>query len=434
MYGYRLLDEETKILLSFGIRLSLELLSTETIETLIAHSLAYCTFVSQDRCTIKCNFLSEPVVAEVAKEFLKDKAASFGVLKHYFLTNHLNIGDIGETVSQIIFLRIYDYLATNVCKTSNFKESGKVPVNLKDFLQYFWPSIALKDFPTFANDYCLFFNHFIELEEQITFEILTKALRRCCALKLMKNCKGADLAIPLFNSTEGFGTKVSGILWIQIKTKQLDPTQEIETSLSDKLCSDYILGNKKTNDIPDDIKKLATFGIHFTLVADVKKPLYFADMNYVLQTINSFRNSKNMDSVENINDATVKCFKHVCPKLGIKNYNAKGVNRDQLLNSILESVKKPTLHNLEYYFFSSPKTKIYNCCCYLKSANEIKKLFTDTEWQALLDILSVSKQTSIRNTTFDREASVKSYLELHNEEVMRLEHLDLELLRKLSME
>ena len=433
LYGSPSLNEETKMILSFGIRLSLELLSTETIETLIAHSLAYCSFVSQDRCTIKCKFLSEPVVAEVAKIFFKNKGSylqAFQTLKQHFLINHLNIGDIGETVSQLIFLRVFDSL---VGKATYFNEFDQVSVKLEDFLQYFWPEVALNEFPKSAKNYCLFFNHFIELEEQITIEILTKALRRCCALKLIKNCKGADLAIPLFDIRQGFGTEVSGILWIQIKSKKVDTPQNIKTSLSKKLCTDYILGKKLDDsnesnsniNISDDIKKLPSFGIHFTLVADVTKPLYFSDENYVLQTINSYLSKKKKENIENINAATVECLRHVCPKLGIINY--KKMQKRQLVNEISASINDPTCHNMEYYKMFSDSKQIYNCCCFLKAANKLEQLFLGDEWLALVDILSVCKQTSTRNTTFDREASVKSYLELHKEEVMRLEQLDLKM-------
>lgn len=103
--------------------------------------------------------------------------------------------------------------------------------------------------------------------------------------------------------------------------------------------------------------------------------------------------------------------------------------KSQLVDAILTSINNPTWHNVEYYkMFPDSKQIVYNCCCFLKSAKKLEQLFLDDEWRALVDILSVCKQTSIRNTTFDREASVKSYIELHKEELTRLEQLDLKML------
>ena len=410
------------MILSFGVRLSLELLSTKTIESLIAHSLAYCSFVSQDRRTIKCTFLSEPVVAEVAKDFFKKKGSDlqpFQTLKQHFLTNHLNIGDIGETVTQIICLKAFDSLVDN--QKIYFNNFANNPVFLKDFLLYFWPEAAFDNFP---QQYCLFFNHFIELEEQITLAILTKGLRRCCAFKLKKNCKGADLAIPLFDIAEGFGAKVSGILWIQIKTKEVDTLKKIEKSLGTKLCSNYILGNQKakTSEQSNDIRKLPSFGIHFNLVAKVVRPLYYSSEKNVFQSIISFmqvRGTKEI-KINTLNDASWDALSHICSKLRIK----ENKKRDLMIEAIEKSIKNPTWVNLENHKMFSNTS--YNCCCFLTAATNLKKLFTAEEWQALLDILSVRKQTSMKDTTFDREACVKSYHELHKEEVMRLKQINLD--------
>jgi len=62
----------------------------------------------------------------------------------------------------------------------------------------------------------VFFNHFIQLEEKITPDLVRQAMRRCCALVLAPGATGADLCLPAFHpETE----ELSLLVWIQVKNR-----------------------------------------------------------------------------------------------------------------------------------------------------------------------------------------------------------------------
>lgn len=66
-------------------------------------------------------------------------------------------------------------------------------------------------------------------------------------------------------------------------------------------------------------------------------------------------------------------------------------------------------------------------------ANTLEELFRSNEWQVLVDILSFckhqkEKQPNIVVFRIDREASVKSCIQLHKEEDMSLKELDFKII------
>lgn len=425
------LSEKNKLIASYAVRLSFEFISNQIIEKLIARSLAYCTYVSQDRSYIKCNFLSEPIVAEIAKNHLqKNISSSLQVLKEYFIRNHINIGDVGETIAQIICLDAYDKCLPHSVYTTftYFPDLKNYYVTLQQFLSLLLPEYIIDEFPNYAEDYCLFFNHFIELEEELNFTILSKALRRCCALKLHKNCKGADLAFPIFDKTQGFGTEVVAVLWIQVKSKLNESSTKIKESLDKKLHFDYIFGSEKIVEFKD----LKSFGIHLNLNSQDPKPIIFHPncedeqiiKNYVEEYIQNNATKNGVDkweqflevaySEKSLDLLNLHMLKTIASKIHIDHQN---LNKKDLISAFLERKSGEITvvdkdENIGFHLFKTDN--IFNCSSFLNS--DIKStVFHNSDYQDLIkEILSFGKQAKRKGHTFNRIKTLEINMDEHN--------------------
>ena len=210
------LSTELKDMALLGTRLPMKVLQSQLASDLIGHSTALCTFVSADRDIVRCKYPSEPIVAEaVASE--RDLADMVIPLRNALLCRHVESGRVGELVAQFLLLQAFDLCALGKSpERKSFLETDNNHVTLNSLLAHFAQphAVAAMGLP---EEFCVFFNHFQEIETHVTPQILSQALHRGCALMLKEGARGADLAVPLYSSTAESTGETVGTLWIQVK-------------------------------------------------------------------------------------------------------------------------------------------------------------------------------------------------------------------------
>ena len=109
--GLRETANNTLSLLSLlFVRVVLHIQNSITFE-MVAHTLATCTWVSEDRATCLISHNSEPILAEAAAWNLAEKskfADALNVLRHALMKADASLGDLGELITQIILLKAFD--------------------------------------------------------------------------------------------------------------------------------------------------------------------------------------------------------------------------------------------------------------------------------------------------------------------------------------
>ena len=212
------LNPEQKDMALLGTRLPMRILQSQLASDLIGHSTALCTFVSANREIIRCKYPSEPIVAEaVASE--KDLAEMVIPLRNALLCRHIESGRVGELVAQFLLLQAFDLCARGKCRRGireQFLKTHNNHVTLNSLLAHFAQPKTV-EVMGLSEEYCVFFNHFQEIETDVTPQILSQALHRGCALMLKEGARGADLAVPLYLNTDESGDEPVGTLWIQVK-------------------------------------------------------------------------------------------------------------------------------------------------------------------------------------------------------------------------
>ena len=138
----------------------------------------------------------------------------------------VDVGRLGELVSQIILLGAYDACVKEHFpdRTEYLVRAAQTPITLEDFLTKLLPpsymELLRQQVGMFdaedenAEELCVFFNHFDLLTEPLSSDILAKGLRSASAFQNMENTPGSDLTIPLY----GIRTrKLLGALHVQVK-------------------------------------------------------------------------------------------------------------------------------------------------------------------------------------------------------------------------
>merc|ERR1712137_1290302 len=135
-----------------GSRLCVQGFRRHTTTELIAHSLAYCTYVSENRETICCDFVPEPVVSEAA--FIRScmtrtespSTIALRCLQYAIRNQTVEVGRLGELLSQIVLLGAYD-----ACVQDHFPDrikylvrAAQQPITLASFLEKLLPSSHMK--------------------------------------------------------------------------------------------------------------------------------------------------------------------------------------------------------------------------------------------------------------------------------------------------
>jgi len=149
------------------------------------------------------------------------------------LRHQLDAGHLGEMIAQKVLLDAMDKCVQSVAeKRMNWFLSGRAdtqetdgitPIPLNHFLKQLYKgestaynhvTEALKSIK--QDNACVFFNHFVQLREDITIKHIRQSMQRCCALVLNEGAKGADLCVPAFDPNT---QQLSLIIWIQVKNR-----------------------------------------------------------------------------------------------------------------------------------------------------------------------------------------------------------------------
>jgi len=229
--------EYSKHLALLGCRVVLRILRSSFASELVAKSTAVCTFVNFERDALECEFLSEPVVSEASAAHCDSLSLSlWATLREALLQHHIETGHLGELVAQKVLLDVYDQCVSDMLRTSqpscvrflyimqrNSEET--IPsVALVDLLKWFYTEENSDLYQQVVDDLNamgqqgahVFFNHFVQLKEEISLDVIEQAMRRCCALVLGEGATGADLCLPAFNPNTN---KLSLVVWIQVKNR-----------------------------------------------------------------------------------------------------------------------------------------------------------------------------------------------------------------------
>jgi len=233
--------DHSRHLALLGCRVVLRFLRSSLASELVAKSTAVCTFVNFERDALECEFLSEPVVAEASAVHCdKSYLSLWNALREALAQHHIDPGHLGELVAQKVILDAYDKCVLELLRSrvggstgpwrfryiQNQTSDQTIPsVALVDLLKWFYPvddqSELYKQVKDDLNSMGqgnaqVFFNHFVQIKEEISLEVMKQALRRGCALVLAEGATGADLCLPAFLPDSD---EVSLVVWIQVKNR-----------------------------------------------------------------------------------------------------------------------------------------------------------------------------------------------------------------------
>merc|ERR1712137_136471 len=285
-------DRRKQDLVLLGCRVAVQFVQTTLVSELVAHSTAVCQSVTYERDIITCKYMSEPWVAEASAHFCQQNGRSlWKSLRDAVVIGNVLAGDAGGFVAQKLCLDAYDCCVTLLLsgtKTQTPDESSRLSYILERKEDDI-PSIALIDLlgqlgaggatidpvkeqlkSIGQENAHVFFNHFIQLEEKITPDLVRQAMRRCCALLLAPGATGADLCLPAFNpKTE----ELSLLVWIQVKNRNsahMVPSKQKEWW-------EHLRRNKIMPPSPsetDEIDRMMpSLGILFSMNPDFKQPI-----------------------------------------------------------------------------------------------------------------------------------------------------------------
>ena len=269
-----------------GSRLCIQGFRKHTTTDLIAHSLAYCTFVSEDREVISCDFVAEPVVSEAAVIFSQSLTASKSWSSGYTLqciqralkNQTVEVGRLGEVIGQIVLLEAYDACIGEIypARKGYLVRAATAPITLMRFLSKLLPktymSLLTKQEGLFTHEsslegveneeYCVFFNHFDLLTEPLSSDLLTQGLRSASAFQNTAGTPGSDLTIPLYGNRT---RQLIGALNVQVNTSASESPALRTDSIVNKLEWGTVCGHNE--DALCDLEHLQFFGVHLSLRA-----------------------------------------------------------------------------------------------------------------------------------------------------------------------
>jgi len=201
----------------------------------------------------------------------------------------------GELVAQKVLLDAYDKCVGDLLKTrsSSTEPLGRIdyvlgankdepapPVPLIDLLKWFYPTAGSavglyeqvkEDLLSMGQENAqVFFNHFVQLNEELSLDVMNQARRRCCALVLEEGATGADLCLPAFDPQSG---KLSLMVWIQVKNR--NPKQMNDKS-KQNLWWEHLHPHKimpPSVDRPDAVPQVPSLSILFSLSPEQKETI-----------------------------------------------------------------------------------------------------------------------------------------------------------------
>jgi hypothetical protein len=173
---------------------------------------------------------SEPLLAEAAYELLKNsgKSAVHYLAEHADL-NCIDRGRRGELVAILLIMQAYDAArassGTKFVSVANFMKALIPPSKYDDVLRQSAPTSWPKNHPdpkTFEavfQDYGMWFNHVIKIEEKemISIDHLWKFIMRGAMILCATNQQGIDIVLPVGHMTETLGPDTVTAIVIQVK-------------------------------------------------------------------------------------------------------------------------------------------------------------------------------------------------------------------------
>ncbi|PKC56318.1 hypothetical protein RhiirA1_429196 [Rhizophagus irregularis] len=198
---------------------------------LVASHMTTCLALSEDRERLIIAYPSEPLLSEVALEFMSDSTLP-EILKQFNSSLKKGLvepGPRGEIVSRIILAVV----------AHNLKKKGSVN-SVKDFLTELYHEDSTPDLTNFSDDFIdgsVAFTHFNAVSYVPERKDLENFYKRRCAFIMKRNHPGADICIPVRMKT---GEKYSVII-IQIKNISTSKTdQKYPASAQSMLNCDYV--------------------------------------------------------------------------------------------------------------------------------------------------------------------------------------------------
>ncbi|CAG8625536.1 14490_t:CDS:2 [Funneliformis mosseae] len=208
---------------------------------LVASHMATCLFVSEDRERLIIAYPSEPLLSEVAFEFMSDSMLPkiLWLFSTLLKKGLVDPGPQGEIVSRIILAVVAHKLRTDGPENTVQKfltelyHNESVPENLDGFSKEFINGTVA-------------FTHFNVVDYVLDYDDLEMTYMRRCAFIMKRNHPGADICIPVRLTTGKYS-----IIIIQIKnidTTSIKGDDEYPASASSKLNYKYVFTRSDLKD------------------------------------------------------------------------------------------------------------------------------------------------------------------------------------------
>ena len=256
--GFRMYVAKKLHLLSLlFVRVVLHIQSSIAYE-MVAHNMATCKWISEDRATCLISHNSEPILAEAAAWYLGKRYldSALTVLRAALMKADVSLDDLEELITQILLLQAFDS-CVKVERPDFLENLLDNSVSVRQFLAKLAPIELPTDDPMLSDDVFVYFSHFTEIDFVPNKETLSKSIARGSALKLKVDETNVDLVIPVFKDRVIFG-----VLLVQVKDKNKDNYRK---SKLEKLYIGKVFGYKS------DLCDLNAIGISITLQEQLTK-------------------------------------------------------------------------------------------------------------------------------------------------------------------
>jgi hypothetical protein len=211
---------------------------------LVASHMATCISVSEDRERLIITYPSEPLLSDVALDFMSDLMLP-KILNQFNLLLKKGIvepGPRGEIVSRIILAIVAYRLKTG---TDN---------RVQNFLEELYYEDSMPELDGFSNEFIngiVSFTHFNAIEYVPSKQVLERFYTRRCAFVMKRNHPGADICIPVKLATD---TDRYSLIIVQIKninTTSIKQDKKYPASAKSMLDCSYVFQGSDLKDLKE---------------------------------------------------------------------------------------------------------------------------------------------------------------------------------------
>lgn len=204
-------------------RINFNVMNDTLAEDMVNRFLRYVVYINEARDVLRTTQPSEPILAFVASERMKDPGTRLRVIRQFVRScfeGTVNVGDVGEITASLLFLLAYDEAVQS-------QQTFPAPIPLAHFMtSMFGPQpgesmgtcmVTDQDMKKLWETGQVFFNHFVKVSKVPDAAKLEETFERGAALFLPDKFPGADILIPIRVP----GSKMTFCL-VQVKNRKRD--------------------------------------------------------------------------------------------------------------------------------------------------------------------------------------------------------------------